>query len=308
MKYNSFNKNYDFNLVNWQTDKNSNIIILAIHGYNDYSKAFKAPAEIFSKHGIATYSFDLRGFGTNRSLGDWFELEVHCHDIKKIILDLKFRNPSKKIFLLGESMGAAISISLANQIDELPLDGLILVAPAVWNFSESNYFKSLFLKFFSTIFPNLKVSGKGIIKIRPSNNIEMLREFSNDPLVIHKPNLKSLNGVVNLMDQSFHDTKEYFSNPKFPTLLIIPMIDEIVPRKPLIKILNDKKVNKNFNKLINFEIYENNFHMILRDIDGNKITNDIKDWIKKENKKNSSTSISKIITKLEDSNYFHRLD
>ena len=117
MKNNSFNENYDFNLVNWQTDKNSNIIILAIHGYNDYSKAFKAPAEIFSKHGIATYSFDLRGFGTNRSLGDWFELEIHCHDIKKIILDLKSKNPSKKVFLLGESMGAAISISLAKPLN-----------------------------------------------------------------------------------------------------------------------------------------------------------------------------------------------
>ena len=308
MQKNLFNKNYDFNLVNWEAEENSNIIVLAIHGYNDYSNAFKEPAKIFSKHGISTYSFDLRGFGTNSSLGDWFELEVHCHDIKKIILDLKFKNPSKKIFLLGESMGAAISISLTNQIDELPLDGLILVAPAIWNFSESNYFKSLFLKFFSTILPKLKVSGKGIIKIRPSNNIEMLREYSNDPLVIGKPNLRSLHGVVNLMDQSFRDIKEYLLKPKFPTLLIIPMIDEIVPRKPLIKILKDTKVKKNFSKLINLEIYENNFHMILRDIDGNKITNDIKDWIKKEKKINNSKSISKIIKKLEDSNYYHRLD
>ena len=192
MQKNLFNKNYDFNLVNWEAEENSNIIVLAIHGYNDYSNAFKEPAKIFSKHGISTYSFDLRGFGTNSSLGDWFELEIHCHDIKKIILDLKSKNPSKKIFLLGESMGAAISISLTNQIDELPLDGLILVAPAIWNFSESNYFKSLFLKFFSTILPKLKVSGKGIIKIRPSNNIEMLRKYSNDPLVIGKPNLRSL--------------------------------------------------------------------------------------------------------------------
>ena len=86
------------------------------------------------------------------------------------------------------------------------------------------------------------------------------------------------------------------------------MIDEIVPRKPLIKILKDTKVKKNFSKLINLEIYENNFHMILRDIDGNKITNDIKDWIKKEKKINNSKSISKIIKKLEDSNYYHRLD
>ncbi|PPR43208.1 MAG: hypothetical protein CFH30_00278 [Alphaproteobacteria bacterium MarineAlpha8_Bin1] len=308
MQKNLFDKNYDFNLVNWQTEENSNIIILAIHGYNDYSKAFKEPAKIFSKHGISTYSFDLRGFGTNNSFGEWFELEIHCHDIKKIITDLKFRNPSKKIYLLGESMGGAISISLVNRIDELPLDGLILVAPAIWNFSESNYLKSIFLKFFSTIFPKLRVSGKGIIQIRPSNNIEMLKEYSNDPFVIHKPNLKSLNGIANLMDQSFHDAKEYILNPKFPTLIIIPMIDEIVPRKPLIEILKVKKEKEKINKLVNFKIYENNFHMILRDMDGNKITNDIKNWVKKENKTNDSKSISSVITTLEGSNYYHRLD
>ena len=308
MQKNLFDKNYDFNLVNWQTEENSNIIILAIHGYNDYSKAFKEPAKIFSKHGISTYSFDLRGFGTNNSFGEWFELEIHCHDIKKIITDLKFRNPSKKIYLLGESMGGAISISLVNRIDGLPLDGLILVAPAIWNFSESNYLKSIFLKFFSTIFPKLRVSGKGIIKIRPSNNIEMLKEYSNDPFVIHKPNLKSLNGIANLMDQSFHDAKEYILNPKFPTLIIIPMIDEIVPRKPLIEILKVKKEKEKINKLVNFKIYENNFHMILRDMDGNKITNDIKNWVKKENKTNDSKSISSVITTLEGSNYYHRLD
>ena len=205
-------------------------------------------------------------------------------------------------------MGGAISISLVNRIDELPLDGLILVAPAIWNFSESNYLKSIFLKFFSTIFPKLRVSGKGIIQIRPSNNIEMLKEYSNDPFVIHKPNLKSLNGIANLMDQSFHDAKEYILNPKFPTLIIIPMIDEIVPRKPLIEILKVKKEKEKINKLVNFKIYENNFHMILRDMDGNKITNDIKNWVKKENKTNDSKSISSVITTLEGSNYYHRLD
>ena len=154
MQKSLFNKNYDFNLVNWEAEENSNIIVLAIHGYNDYSNAFKEPAKIFSKHGISTYSFDLRGFGTNSSLGDWFELEIHCHDIKKIILDLKSKNPSKKIFLLGESMGAAIAIGYANQRNIDSIDGLILVAPAIWNFTEQNPIKSFILRVLSNFFPN----------------------------------------------------------------------------------------------------------------------------------------------------------
>ncbi len=38
-------------------------VILALHGFNDYSNAFDAPAREWTKDGIATYAYDQRGFG-----------------------------------------------------------------------------------------------------------------------------------------------------------------------------------------------------------------------------------------------------
>src|SRR5207245_7703059 len=38
-------------------------VILALHGFNDYSNAFDGPGEIWSKEGIATYAYDQRRFG-----------------------------------------------------------------------------------------------------------------------------------------------------------------------------------------------------------------------------------------------------
>ena len=38
-------------------------------------------------------------------------------------------------------MGGAIVVSLANQNKTLPIEGVVLVAPAIWNFTEENFLK-----------------------------------------------------------------------------------------------------------------------------------------------------------------------
>ena len=57
-------------------------------------------------------------------------------------------------------MGGAIVLSLVASEKKLPISGIILVAPAVWNFTEQNFIKSKFMKIMSKIFPNLSVDGK----------------------------------------------------------------------------------------------------------------------------------------------------
>ena len=74
-----------------------------------------------------------------------------------------------------------------------------------------------------------------------------------DDFFIHKPTFKSLQGVVNLMDKAYKDTEEYFKNPSYKTLIMIPLKDEIVPRKPLIKLLKDERIKSNFSDKIKIE-------------------------------------------------------
>ena len=42
------------------------------------------------------------------------------------------RYPQAKLILMGESMGAAVLMCLATELDPPPADGYVLVAPAVW--------------------------------------------------------------------------------------------------------------------------------------------------------------------------------
>ena len=270
---------YDLNQLKWGDEKNSSIIILAIHGYNDYSKSFEIPASFFTKFNFMTVAIDLRGFGKNPNAGRWFSLENHIYDLKKQILRLKKKYPEKKIFLLGESMGGAIALSLLNHYKTLPINGCILVAPAIWNFKERNFFKSFTLNIISKILPNLAISGKGLIKVQASDNLKMLEELSKDKYFIHKPNFKSLNGVTRLMDQSFDDTKNYLKSPPYRTLILVPINDQIVPRKPLIEILLEPDIKKNIGKRFDLSVYTSSYHMMLRDLEGDFVSREIKDWI-----------------------------
>ncbi len=294
--------------MRWSPEIESNEIILAIHGFNDYSNAFDIPGKFLLNYGIETISFDLSGFGKNENRGKWFGLQSHLEDILINLKRIKDENPKKRIFLLGESMGGAIVISLACKYNDLPIDGLILVAPAIWNFSESNFWKSLTLRFFSTIFPNLKVSGKGIINVRASNNNEMLEKLSKDIFFIHKPSLESLEGITNLMDDSFKDALNYLISPTYKTMILVPIIDEIVPRKPLIEILKNKKVTKNISKKIDIGVYENSFHMMLRDVEGSKITNHIRMWIENDNSIKNNKAFIDSFKRLNGNQYYHRLE
>jgi len=288
---------------------NAKAIILAVHGFNDYSNAFQIPASFFKKFEIETFAFDLRGFGKNSDSGIWHPIEQHKKDLLYFVKKIRKKNPNKKLYLLGESMGGAIVTNLlVEEYENISIDGVILVSPAIWNFSEANLIKSSLLNFSSFFFPYFKFSGKNIVKVRPSDNEEMLKNLSKDPLFIHQSSLQSLSGIVKLMDISYIDFKKYFKDPNFDTLVLVPIVDEIVPRKPLLNLLQDKDVVKHIGKKIRLGVYDENFHMLLRDIDGDRITREIKEWIFDRQSVSTLNSFRNNINRLKNSSFFHKLD
>tara|TARA_B100000579_G_scaffold399162_1_gene379922 strand:+ start:854 stop:1483 length:630 start_codon:yes stop_codon:yes gene_type:complete len=209
---------------------------------------------------------------------------------------------------MGESMGGAIVLSLANSQKNLPIDGIILIAPALWNFSQTNTFKSFTMKVFSNIFPKLKISGKSWVDVKASDNIQILKELSNDPLFVHEPNFRSLYGIIRLMDVSYEDSLNFFKNPNYETLLLVPVRDEIVPRKPLLKLLENENVKKNLNNQIKLGVYNFSYHMMLRDIQGDFISREIKEWIFDKDSVLNLKSFTNSLKKLQNKKFYHILD
>jgi alpha-beta hydrolase superfamily lysophospholipase len=55
----------------WLPEGKPRAVILALHGFNDYSNAFTGPAMAWRKRGVATYAYDQRGFGRAPDRGRW---------------------------------------------------------------------------------------------------------------------------------------------------------------------------------------------------------------------------------------------
>src|SRR5258706_4826636 len=105
--------------------------IVAVHGFNDYSNAFSEGGLFFIARGIALYAYDQRGFGDAPDRGHWVGQRRLIDDLRLVIALVQRRNPGVPVFVLGDSMGAALGMVALTEPDPPAVAGLILVAPAV---------------------------------------------------------------------------------------------------------------------------------------------------------------------------------
>ena len=146
----------------WLPEGNTKAIVIALHGFNDYSHGFQIPAEFMRLHGIATYAFDERGFGSAPGTGIWAGEENLTLDAADMVNALRQRYTDTPIYILGESMGGAVAIAAATRPDFPHIDGVILVAPAIWGGDTMNPFFRLSLWVGAHTFPAKKLTGEDL--------------------------------------------------------------------------------------------------------------------------------------------------
>jgi acylglycerol lipase len=180
-------------------------VILALHGFNDYSNAFATPAAALAGRGIATYAYDQRGFGGAPLRGRWPGQHQLAADLVTASRLLRARYPGVPLYLLGESMGGAVvavAMTGAAGTPRPEADGVILSAPAVWGRPTMTVFERVALWVSVRLLPSQVVTGQGIVRVTPSDNVAMLRALSADPLVIKGARVDAIYGLVDLMDSA----------------------------------------------------------------------------------------------------------
>jgi len=253
-------------------------IILALHGFNDYSNFFDDPAQFLaSRYQIASYAYDQRGFGNAPNTGRWAGVQAYGNDAKEAIRMLKKRHPGLPIYLLGESMGGAVAMVAMTSNSPPEVDGTILAAPAVWGRVTMPWYQRLALWVGANTVPWMTVTGKGL-NIKPSDNIEMLIELGRDPLVIKETRIGTIYGLANLMDAGFESAPHFGS----PALILYGERDEVVPKKPTVTML--KNLPQGLEDRQKIALYEGGYHMLLRDIPAATVWKDIAAWIKDPSK------------------------
>lgn len=262
-------------LKSWLPDGKPKAVVLAVHGIDDYSNAFAMPGKIWAQDGIATYAFDQRGFGAAPDRGRWVGTYQLDSDVAAVSRLLRARYPDVPLYLLGESMGGAVVITAETGwagAERPDVDGVILVAPAVWGEQTMNIFMRAALWIADSVAPHWQLTGSGL-HILPSDNIPMLRAFSRDPLVIKETRVDTIKGLVQLMSEALAAAPEMTER----TLLLYGAHDELVPPTPVKQFVGSLPKASAGEDTVAY--YSGGYHMLLRDLDGGMVAQDVENWI-----------------------------
>lgn len=260
-------------LQSWLPAGSPKAVIIALHGFNDYSNAFALPAPSLAAAGFALYAYDQRGFGESNDAGRWAGLARMQSDLYQAIQLLAMRHPGKRLFILGESMGGAVAMTALSHptIDQVALpslSGLILVAPAVWSRAVMPWYQDGALWLSAHLIPWVTVTGRGL-GVKSSDNIEMLRAMSRNPLVIKATRIDTIKGLCDLMDEAS------LAAPRLdiPTLVLIAGQDQVIPEEASRAMLARGGTS------LQTRFYPDAYHMMLRDLHPEQRLADIAAWI-----------------------------
>lgn len=247
-------------------------VIIGIHGFNDYGYFFRQPAEYFSSQGIACFSYDQRGFGAAPHTGLWAGSDAYVSDLQNFVRLIKQDYPNIPVYLLGESMGGAVTLAAIRDTRMPSVSGIVLAAPAVWSREIMPWYQTSLLWVLSRTTPWLTISGQDV-EIRLSDNRQMIQELDSDPLVLRKTRVDALYGLTNLMDAAFENANAVNGN----ILLLYGDRDDIIPKEAIYAFLKRFYSSGSEGKTVGF--YTQGYHLLLRDLQAQIVWKDIAAWI-----------------------------
>lgn len=254
--------------------KEPRAVILALHGFNDYSKAFggQGPGVWFADHGISLYAYDQRGFGHAPGHGGWAGADAMASDLVTAAKLIHTQNPDLPFYLMGQSMGGAVVLNAMNRPDAPQVDGIILASPAVWGWSKLNPLYKVALWTAAHTAPDMSLTGRGL-GIMASDNIPLLRANGRDPFFITQTRVGSIYGLVNLMDEAYRAAP----NMTVPTLLLYGAKDQVVPQRAVGDIVQMMVRN---DVPLTIACYPNGWHMLTQDLQRYTVWADMAAWMK----------------------------
>jgi alpha-beta hydrolase superfamily lysophospholipase len=248
-------------------------VILALHGFNDHSGGLALPGHGLARRGYAVYAYDQRGFGKDPEAGIWAGSDQMIADLKTATRLLHAKYPDRPLYLLGESMGAAVIMAAEMTPDPPQSAGIILESPAIWGWQTQSDFNRTVLDLAAHAVPWMTVVPTGL-RLKASDNRRALVALARDPLVIKETRVDSAYGLVELM------TRAYDAIPKLghPRYLVLVGGNEAILNKGAVKsgLAQLPDLPPDQGRLAR---YPKAYHLMLRDWDAPKIYDDVAGWI-----------------------------
>ncbi|MCI4646465.1 MAG: alpha/beta hydrolase [Hyphomonadaceae bacterium] len=255
-------------LTVWQAEGEPEIVIVGLHGMNDWAEAFYLAAPWWAEQGVTTYAYDQRGFGRSPNKGIWPQEELMREDLRTAVRIARIRHPEAKIAVVGISMGGAVAASAFGSKDVPAADLLVLSGPGFrgWGALPMSYKASLWIS--SRVRPGWVVKpNPRFIRIEPTDNIEMLRHIWANPNMTRANRVDQVHGVVTLMETA-HDRVGRIPD-SVPILITYGAKDIVIPQAAM------ARTAQAFPPHARTVFYENGYHMLLRDLQAETVWADM---------------------------------
>jgi len=241
-------------------------VIVGVHGMNDYANAFHMAAPWWAENGIRTYAYDQRGFGRSPNRGLWPNEDAMREDLRTAVRTARERHPDAVLGVVGISMGGAVAMTTFGGADAPEIDRLILSGPGLRGWGAIPFYQSIALQISARVRPGwVVVPPKGIVKIEPSDNVEMLRRTWSDPLMQRDNRIDQVFGVVTLMENAHRAA----SNLPDKTLLLYGARDIVIPEKGV------RRTTRHLPGHVRTAYYDKGYHMLMRDLQAENVWRDV---------------------------------
>lgn len=250
-------------------------VALGLHGFGDYGASFAALSGRLTDAGIAVYAYDQRGFGSTRHPGIWAGRDRMVGDVSLVAGLLRKRHPGVPLYLMGKSMGGAVALLAAGGEAPLPVDGTVLIAPAVWGRETMPWYQRLGLWVMLRVRPGMVLSGNTVrdLGIRPTDDPEVSRALSRDPLVHKQARIDTVHGLTTLMGEALEASRRLPG----PALILYGENDQVIPPRPVCAML--QRLPAAGNADWRMALYPDGYHMLTRYTGAEATHRDVAAWI-----------------------------
>jgi len=248
-------------------------VVLALHGVEDSRDAWLILSQTLVPAGIAIYAPDQSSFGATKNRGHWPGTAIMVDEARDMALQLRARYTDTKLILMGESMGGAILLVLGASNNPPPVDGYVILAPAVWGGAALNPLYRALSDFAAATIPGHRILPKTqlALHIKASDNLAALEALGEDPLTIHAPRIDQVNGLVHLMGAA-QAACAHFTQP---ALILYGGMDELVPPEAMKSCW--RAIPRTAPVTLTF--YPPDYHLLERDLERATPDNDILAYI-----------------------------
>lgn len=254
--------------MRWPARTGPKAVLLGLHAYGDYRRAFRLAGPWFADHGIEVIAYDQRGFGETESRGTWPGTDNLIYDFRDAVACLRATFPGLPVYVLGESMGAAVALAGLASGEVEGVDRLVVAAPGVRGDMPLRQLHDSVLRLAALALPWLAIELRR--GGRPWLDPSEAARLADDPLILRELSVGTYEGLIDLAGMASSNVRGELP----PTMLLYGELDGTIPRRAV-----DDLARALDGEHDDIRYYPDRHHLLLHEADAGGVFEDSLNWL-----------------------------